>query len=142
MTNSKLAPTAADGKTSAMMSKMTVGQKSTVSRRSKAVPVDSLFNADVESVKARNERTGDAEAERFGRWALRQEAEKARAMQQHGSKLDPIKEVQQRYASGGPPSRGGIGQRGKSISASQSANLMHAAPKPKQMRTIEQKQVM
>ena len=71
LTNSKLAPTAADGKTSAMMSKLTVGQKSNVSRRSKAVPIDSLFKADVESVKARNERTGDAEPERFGRWALR-----------------------------------------------------------------------
>lgn len=64
-------------------------------------------------------------------------------MQQHGSnKLDPIKEVQQRYSSGGPPSRGGIGQRGKSITAAQSANLVHASPKPKQMRTIEQKQVI
>lgn len=51
--------------------------------------MDSLFKADVESVKARNERTGDAEPERFGRWALRQEADKAKAMQ---SKLDPIKE--------------------------------------------------
>lgn len=67
-----------------MLSKMTVGKVSTVSRKSKAVPLDSLFQTDVESVKVRNERNGGAEAEsqRFGRWAMRNEVEKARALEE------------------------------------------------------------
>ena len=54
------------------MSKVTLGKQSTVSKRSKAVPLESLFKTDVESVKSKNERKiglgekGDTEA--FGRW--------------------------------------------------------------------------
>ena len=83
-----------------MLSKMTVGKTSVVSRRSKAVPLESLFKSDVESVKARNERTGaENDAERFGRWAMRQELDKAKAMKGSATanKLDPIEEVHQRY---------------------------------------------
>ena len=90
-----------------MLSKMTVGKTSVVSKRSKAVPLESLFKSDVESVKARNERTGaDNDAERFGRWAMRQEAEKAKGMKASNTanRLDPIEDIQ-RYQSGGPASR-------------------------------------
>jgi hypothetical protein len=55
-----------------LMSKITLGKQSTVSRRSKAVPLESLFKTDVESVKSKNERKvslGEkSDTKMFGRW--------------------------------------------------------------------------
>lgn len=84
-----------------MMSKMTVGKKSNISRRSQAVPLDALFQADVQSVKARNDKKGneDTESQKFGRWAMRNEVDKAEAIERAASNnprranLDPIAEV-------------------------------------------------
>lgn len=52
--------TNADGKTSLLtgsvaVSRMSMGKVSTMSRRSKAVPLDALFKSDVVSVKDKNE---------------------------------------------------------------------------------------
>ena len=41
---------------SSKMSKMTIGKTSTISKKSKAVPLNSMFKSDVENVKSKNEK--------------------------------------------------------------------------------------
>ena len=66
-----------------LISKMT--QQSKASIRSKAVPADTMFKADVETAKERNERTRDeAHQAKFDRWAQRQAAKRSRSV------LDPV----------------------------------------------------
>ena len=59
------------------MSKMTIGKTSTISKRSKAVPLNSMFKSDVESVKSKNEKktanNDETESQKFGRWVMRSE---------------------------------------------------------------------
>lgn len=71
------AATRTKGDRTTLMSKMTLGKQSIVSKRSKPVQLNSLFEADAMSVKTKNTETrGEAEGEpeRFGRWMLRQAA--------------------------------------------------------------------
>ena len=57
-----------------MLSKVAYGGNLVASKRSKAVPLDSIFETDVQSVKERNEQkirqSGESDAQQFGRWAM------------------------------------------------------------------------
>ena len=75
-----MAPTKAKiDRISVAPSHMSVGKQSIISQRSKAVPLNKIFKADVQSVKAKNELKATkgeevSEPERFGRWMLRQDS--------------------------------------------------------------------
>ena len=105
-TTTQAAPTMTKGETgitSSLISKLTVGslsKMSTVSKRSNAVPLESLFKADIESVKSKNERRSasglEGESQKFGRWAQRNGPENV--IQRSNSGLQPIAEVQRQRA--------------------------------------------
>ena len=69
---------------SSLMSRVTLGKASTISKRAKAVPNDALFKADIESVKSKNEKklasNDETESQKFGRWMMRTEQDKAEAI--------------------------------------------------------------